>query len=171
MDTVHTVVRDHLSMSKLCDRWVPRMSTQEMKNTRAMISTTLLTNYNTDPEIFHLHMGIGDDAWVHYHKPESKFESMERQHADFVQEHTQHNETYGSCILGQWRNDECGLLGYSTAMSGQLYADLLLMLQESIKDERQGKLRHRVFRRQENTPVHTNQFAMHTVYDHGFKLL
>ena len=72
MDTTHTVVRDHLSMSKLCARWVPRM-----------ISTALLTNYTTDPEIFHLRMVIGDDAWVHYHKPESKFESMKSKHAGY----------------------------------------------------------------------------------------
>ena len=58
-----------------------------------------------------------------------------------------------------------------TAMSGQFYADLLLMLQESIKDKRQGQCRRGVARRQDNTPVHINQFDMHTVCDHGFKWL
>ena len=48
-----------------------------------MISNALLTNYNADPEIFHLCMVIGDDAWVDYHKPESKFESMESKHAGY----------------------------------------------------------------------------------------
>ena len=60
-------------------------------------------------------------------------------------------------------------LHIGTAMSGQLYADLLLMLQESIKDERQGKL-HQLLRRYDNTPVHIHQLTMHTVGDHGFKL-
>ena len=47
MDTVHAVVCEHLLMSKLCARWIPRMMTLKMKNTRAMISTALMTSYNT----------------------------------------------------------------------------------------------------------------------------
>ena len=62
-------------------------------------------------------------------------------------------------------------LNIVTPMSGKFYADLLLMLQESIKNERQGKLRRGIIRRQDNTPVHINQFVMHTVCDHGLKLL
>ena len=62
-------------------------------------------------------------------------------------------------------------LHIGTAMSGQFYADLLLVLQETIKDERQVKRRRGVLQWHDNSPIHINLFAMHTVYDHGFKLL
>ena len=34
-----------------------------------------------DPELFDSRMVIGDEAWVHYHNPEFKFESMEWKYA------------------------------------------------------------------------------------------
>ena len=56
-------------------------------------------------------------------------------------------------------------------MSRQCYTDLLLTLQESIKDERQGKLPRGVLLQQGNAPVHLNQVTMHAVCDRGLKRL
>ena len=81
MDIIQSAVCEHLSTSKLCARWIPKMLTPKTKNTRAMMNTALLTNYNAEPEIFHLRMVIGDDAWVNHHKSKSEFESTERKHA------------------------------------------------------------------------------------------
>ena len=54
-------------------------------------------------------------------------------------------------------------LHIGTALSGQCSDDLLVMLQESIKDERKGKLCRRILLQQDNTPVLINQVAMYAV--------
>ena len=80
--TVHVVECEHLSMSKLCARGLPKILTPKMKNIRDMINTTLLTNYNADPDIFCIRFFIGDGACIHYHKPESSFEFTKMKHGD-----------------------------------------------------------------------------------------
>ena len=52
--TVHTILHEHLDMSKVCARWVPRMLTPDMKAIRVNTSTALLTRYNADPTSFSL---------------------------------------------------------------------------------------------------------------------
>ena len=42
--------------------------------------------------------------------------------------------------------------------------------EESIKDERKGKLRHGVLLQQDNSPIHINQVFMHVVCNRGCKL-
>ena len=81
VNTVHVIFREHLSMFKVCARWVPRVLMSKMKNTQAIISTTLFITYAADLEPVHSYMVIDDEAWVHYLDPESKFESMEWKHA------------------------------------------------------------------------------------------
>ena len=62
VNTVHVIFREHLSMSKVCVRWVPRVLMSKMKNTQAIISNTLFTTYAADLEPFHSHMVIDDEA-------------------------------------------------------------------------------------------------------------
>ena len=50
--TVHTILHEHLSMSKVCARWVPKMLTPDMKATRVNTSSVLLSRYNVNPENF-----------------------------------------------------------------------------------------------------------------------
>ena len=72
MDTVHTVLRQHLSLSKVCARSVLQMFEPKMNNVLAMLSAALLAWYKADTELFHSRKVTGDEAWVHYHNPESK---------------------------------------------------------------------------------------------------
>ena len=60
--TVHTILHQHLNLSKVCARWVPRMLTPDMKATRVNTSTALLTRYNADPERFVSRLVTGDET-------------------------------------------------------------------------------------------------------------
>ena len=84
MVTIHAVLRGHLPTSEVWARRVLRMLTPKPRNARATISTALLTWYNTDPELFHSRMVIGDEVWVNHNNAVSKFECMERKHAVFL---------------------------------------------------------------------------------------
>ena len=50
--TVQRIIHNHLTMSKLSARWVPRMLTPQMKTVRQDVSTQLLERYRADPEKF-----------------------------------------------------------------------------------------------------------------------
>ena len=67
--TVHTILHEHLSMSKVCARWVPKMLTPDMKATRVNTSSVLLSRYNVNPENFLSRVVTGDETWVYYDDP------------------------------------------------------------------------------------------------------
>ena len=69
IDTIHTIVRTHLFMSKVCARWLPKMLIPETKQASAMIGIALLIWYYADTDLFHSYLVKGDEAWAPYHEP------------------------------------------------------------------------------------------------------
>ena len=174
--TVHTILHEHLNMSKVCARWVPRMLTPDMKATRVNTSTALLTRYNADPERFVSRLVTGDETWVHYYDPSSKFESMEWKHAGSprTKKFKVVRSTKKLMATVFWDAEGVIHIDYlprGTTMNMAYYANLLVELRESIKQKRRGKLRRGVLLQQDNAPVHTSQVAMQAVRDCGFELL
>ena len=51
--SIHNILHDELHMSKVCARWVPKMLSDDMKQSRVTISGAMLTRYNTNPDDFH----------------------------------------------------------------------------------------------------------------------
>ena len=52
--SIHNILHDELHMSKVCARWVPKMLSDDMKQSRVTISGAMLTRYNTNPDDFQL---------------------------------------------------------------------------------------------------------------------
>ena len=174
--TVHTILHEHLSMSKVCARWVPKMLTPDMKATRVNTSSVLLSRYNVNPENFLSRVVTGDETWVHYYDPSSKFESMEWKHAGSprTKKFKVSRTTKKVMATVFWDTDGVIHIDYlprGTTMNGQYYADLLVRLRESIKEKRRGKIRRGVLLQQDNAPVHSSKVAMQSVRDCGFELL
>ena len=174
--TVHTILHEHLSMSKVCARWVPKMLTPDMKATRVNTSSVLLSRYNVNPENFLSRVVTGDETWVHYYDPPSKFESMEWKHAGSprTKKFKVSRTTKKVMATVFWDTDGVIHIDYlprGTTMNGQYYADLLVRLRESIKEKRRGKIRRGVLLQQDNAPVHSSKVAMQSVRDCGFELL
>ena len=174
--TVHTILHEHLSMSKVCARWVPKMLTPDMKATRVNTSSVLLSRYNVNPENFLSRVVTGDETWVYYYDPPSKFESMEWKHAGSprTKKFKVSRTTKKVMATVFWDTDGVIHIDYlprGTTMNGQYYADLLVRLRESIKEKRRGKIRRGVLLQQDNAPVHSSKVAMQSVRDCGFELL
>ena len=174
--TVHTILHEHLSMSKVCARWVPKMLTPDMKATRVNTSSVLLSRYNINPENFLSRVVTGDETWVYYYDPPSKFESMEWKHAGSprTKKFKVSRTTKKVMATVFWDTDGVIHIDYlprGTTMNGQYYADLLVRLRESIKEKRRGKIRRGVLLQQDNAPVHSSKVAMQSVRDCGFELL
>ena len=174
--SIHNILHDELHMSKVCVRWVPKMLSDDMKQSRVTISGAMLTRYNTNPDDFHFRVVTCDETWLYHYDPESKQESMEWKHATSPKtkkfKATRSTKKVMSTIF--W--DSKGVihidyLPHGTTMNGKYYANLLKQVRQSIKEKRRGKIRRGIMLHQDNAPVHTSQVAMDAVRECGYELL
>ena len=57
--SVYTIIHEHLGMSKVSTRWVPR-------NLNMQDRQQLLEVYSANPEDFHTRLVRGDETWLHH---------------------------------------------------------------------------------------------------------
>ena len=75
--SVYTIIHEHLGMSKVSARWVPRNLNMQGRQQRVESSQELLEMYNANPEDFHTRLVTGDETWLHHWDPDTKKESMQ----------------------------------------------------------------------------------------------
>ena len=64
--SVYTIIHEHLGMSKVSARWVPRNLNMQDHQQRVESSKELLEVYNANPEDFHTRLVTGDETWLHH---------------------------------------------------------------------------------------------------------
>ena len=64
--SVYTIIHEHLDMSKVSSRWVPRNLNMQDHQQRVESSQELLEVYNANPEDFHTRLATGDETWLHH---------------------------------------------------------------------------------------------------------
>ncbi len=75
--TVLAILHDHLSVRKLCSRWIPKLLDDEHMKNRMAASLDFLFHYHADDEDFLDRIVTGDEKWVHHYTPERrKIEAM-----------------------------------------------------------------------------------------------
>ena len=75
--SVYTIIHEHLGMSKVSARWVPRNLNMQDRQQRVESSQELLEVHNANPEDFHTRLVTGDETWLHHWDPDTKKESMQ----------------------------------------------------------------------------------------------
>ena len=78
--SVYTIIHEHLGMSKVSARWVPRNLNMQDRQQRMESSQELLEVYNANPEDFHTRLVTEDGTWLHHWDPDTKKESMQWKH-------------------------------------------------------------------------------------------
>lgn len=73
--TVHRVLTQDLSMSKVSARWVPRLLKDSEKQRRVACSTEFLRRFEREGEQFLDKIITVDETWIHHYDPETKLES------------------------------------------------------------------------------------------------
>ena len=63
--SVYTIIHEHLGMSKVSARWVPRNLNMQDRQQRMESSQELLEVYNANSEDFHTHL-VTDETWLHH---------------------------------------------------------------------------------------------------------
>ena len=69
--SVITIIHQ-LGYRKVCARWIPRMLTDENKDTRKAIASEHFLRFQLELEQFLEKIVTGDETWVHFFEPESK---------------------------------------------------------------------------------------------------
>lgn len=174
--SVLSILHDHLAMSKVCARWVPRnLGTQE-RNQRVESSRELLDIYNADAEDFRARLVTGDETWLHYWDPESKQESKQWVQRGSSPPKKFRTQPSAGKIMASIFWDASGVLlmeclPRGATVTGEYYSNLLRKLRQAIKEKRRGKLSKGVLLLHDNAPVHKARIAQATLRDCGFEQL
>ena len=91
--SVYTIIHEHLGMSKVYARWVPRNLNMQDRQQRVESSQELLEVYNANPEDFHTRLVTGDETCLHHWDPDTKQEFRRRRHRTcWGKSHGSHNQ-------------------------------------------------------------------------------
>ena len=143
--SVATILQEHLGLSKVCARWVPRMLTAEMKQHRMQIAEENIEAMNRSWDVFKRRFLTGDETWIHHYDPESKHESLQWKHADSptpVKFRTTPSAGKIMCTIF-WDSQGVVLIDYMPHMetiTGAYFAKLLERLRAAIKNNRRGMI-------------------------------
>ena len=69
--TLQVIINEHLSLRKLCARWIPHFLTEHQKNERAWICKQNLTNFESNKWRLY-DLITGDESWYYHRKTSSK---------------------------------------------------------------------------------------------------
>ncbi|KAF7251792.1 hypothetical protein EYD10_02920 [Varanus komodoensis] len=168
VDTIFTIFHDHLNLSKICARWVPRMLMKPQKQVRVKCCREFLELCGKDPLRIFNRIVTGDETWVYHYDPESKQEPMQwhKKGADPLKK-------FAGKIMATVFWDSKGILMIEYTKRGETinvasYATTLRNLREAIKEKRQGKLTAGVLLLH-NAPVHMVRVSKVAVRDCGFE--
>ena len=173
-ESVETIIHDHLKMSKVCARWVPRTSKQlkigcaESHHLKSSwISSRLTKTILYDILLLEMKPGFAIGT---------RKLNKSRCSGDMIHLLHQENSKHRHQLARLWRHlilDSKGvlLIDYlpdKTTINGQYYANLLLKLLQAIKDKGCRMLTHGVWLLHDNSPVHKLTIDQQAVCDCGF---
>ncbi|XP_011063832.1 PREDICTED: uncharacterized protein LOC105151689 [Acromyrmex echinatior] len=77
MKAIHTILHDHLSVRKLCSRWIPHNLIEAQKQARVKWSKEMLKKFNRGRSNLVYNIVTGDETWIYSYEPESKQQSTD----------------------------------------------------------------------------------------------
>ena len=161
---VYTIIHEHLGMSKVSARWVPRSLNMQDRQQRVESSQELLEVYNANPEDFHTRLVTGDETWLHHWDPDTKKESMQWKRPGSPPPKKFRTQPSASKVMATvfWYSKGIILIDYKsavTSITGEYYVNVIKQLRVAIKEKRRGKLAACVLLLHDNAPVHKSRVA------------
>ena len=166
----YTIIHEHLGMSKVSARWVPRNLNMQDRQQRVESSQELLEVYNDTRLV------TGDETWLHHWDPDTKKESMQWKHPGSPPPKKFRTQPSASKIMATVFGDSKGiiLIDYKpagTSITGEYYANVIKQLRVAIKENRRGKLAAGVLLLHDNAPVHKSRVAQAAIRECKFEQL
>ncbi|GFV13250.1 histone-lysine N-methyltransferase SETMAR [Trichonephila clavipes] len=160
MTTIYEFVTVKLGYRKLCERWVPKMLTEEHKMKRLGFALDFHTRYTEASDEFLDHIVTDDETWVYHYTSESKQQSMQWRHSNSPKAKKCKNSISAETIMASVFCDtqsspllECMPLG--TTIKAAAYFNSLKRLRRTIQNKRRGMLTNGVRLLHDNARPHT----------------
>lgn len=168
--SIISILHEHLGLSKVCARWVPRLLTREQKEFRESASLELMHLYDRDPADFHCRAVTGDESWIYSYDPETKEMSKQwLKKGSNPPIKAKVTKSAGKTMLTLFFDAEGWLLAdfleKGRTINGQYYASILKKLHLAIKEKRRGKVARGILLWDDNAPVHRAGVVLDTIHD------
>lgn len=173
--SVMTIIQQ-LGYSKICARWVPRMLTDQNKETRKTIASELLQRFNLEGEEFLGKIVTGDETWVHFFEPESKRQSMEWHHRNSpTQKKFKTVRSAGKVMATVFWDAEgvilVDFLEHGRTINSVLYVSTLKKLKARLQRVRPTKAMADVLLLHDNARPHTSRHTAEEIVKIGWEVL
>lgn len=76
MKQIHTILHEHLNVTKLCARWIPHNLTDGQKKNRVKWCKEMLKKFNQGSSNLIYNIVTGDETWIYSYEPETKRQSV-----------------------------------------------------------------------------------------------
>lgn len=174
--SVFSILHEHLSMRKLCSKWVPRLLTVDQKQQRVDDSAHCLELFKRNPTDFLRRYVTTDETWIHYYTPASKRSSAEWTAAGESRPKRPKTQTSAGKVMASVFWDAHGILFIDYLEKGktinsEYYMALLDRLSEEIKNKRPHMQKKKVLFHQDNAPCHKSMKTMAKLNELRFELL
>jgi histone-lysine N-methyltransferase SETMAR len=170
---VLTILHNHLGLSKLSARWVPRILTNAQKQVRLEKCHVTFDQIEQNPDSFWRRLVTGDEVWLFHFDPESKQESMEWRTTGSVPPVKARVRPSAGKLMASIFWDQDGPLLIDSLPRGETinkeyYAKLMRQLRQAIVEKRRGKLAAGVLLLHDNATPHTAELAQAAIRQCGF---
>jgi histone-lysine N-methyltransferase SETMAR len=142
-ERVGYILHEELDMKKLCARWVPRLLTADKKRTCMKISEQCLERFNKNKTDFVCRFIAMDEIWIHRYTPESKRQSKQwTEDGCAAPKKTRSVPSAGKVMASVfWDAENILFIDYlekDKTITGEYYSNLLIRLDEKIREKRPG---------------------------------
>jgi histone-lysine N-methyltransferase SETMAR len=170
---VHEIMDNHLGMSKVCTRWVPKLLTPVQRINRVECCQELLQESEEDPAKFLGRIVTGDESWIYHYDPLSQSEAKvwKKPEERTPTRPRQQRSTEKVMMTVFWDEDGILLTDYlarGSTITGPYYASLIKRLRSTILEKRRGKVSHGVLLLHDNAPVHKSNIVQAAIRQAGF---
>lgn len=175
-DRVWTILHEHLDMSKLSARWVPRLLTPEQRRNRVVTSESCLKMYKRNPQEFLRRFVTVDETWIHHYTPESKEQS--KQWTSPSERAPKKAKTVISAgkVMATifWDAHGIILIDYlekGRTITSQYYCALLDKFDAALKEKRPHLQRKKILFHHDNAPAHSSLLTTEKLIKLRYELL
>ena len=156
---VHDIMNNHLDMSKVCTRWVPKLLTPLQRINRMECCQELLQQSEADPVKFLDRIITGDESWIYHYDPLTQQEAkVWKKPGEETPTRPRKQRSAGKVMMTIfWDKDGILFTDYlvcGSTINGPYYASLIERLRCAILEKRRGKVSHGVLLLHDNAPVH-----------------
>jgi histone-lysine N-methyltransferase SETMAR len=171
--SVLRILHEHLGMSKISARWVPKLLSAVQKQRRVECCQQFLELCRADQKKVIESIVTGDETMVLYYDPTSKRDSMEwhRKGEPAPKKARVSQSTKKVMATIFWDCEGILLIDFkekNTVVNASYYSDLLRQLRQKIIEKRRGKISRGIRLLHDNAPVHTAAISKATIQECGF---